>query len=418
MASRSAELALEIYRDVLDEVAADKLVRGALRRVGDILFVQDRPIDLGHYEHVYVCGAGKASGWMALPATELLGDRLGGGVVITSPEGRVAVPGTKVLLGSHPLPDESSIAAGEGMLRFAESTTPRDLVLFCLSGGASALMEAPREGITLADLRETTERLMRFGVDIRTLNSVRQRLSRIKGGGLGAAFPAEVIVLVLSDIIGDDGTSVGSAPFATPKKEDGRAAAAAHRVELPEAVSNALLELQFVPPRRIPHHVVGSAALLWPLAQAAARKRGLEPVGYADAIIGEARDEGRRIAQLALTKQARGETGFCMVFAGEATVTVTGNGLGGRCQEMAVAALGELEGKAGLAFLAAGTDGRDGPTNAAGGVIDGATNSSAISIENALTNNDAYHFLESANALVVAPQAKSNVNDIILVVAT
>ena len=148
MASRAAELALEIYREVLAGVAADHLVATALRRVGDVLFIQDRPFDLSLYERVFVCGAGKASAWMARAACEVVGDRMSGGLVVTSPEGRTETPGLELIFGSHPLPEASSLAAGEAMLGFAESTTPRDLVIFCLSGGASALMEVLRAGIS------------------------------------------------------------------------------------------------------------------------------------------------------------------------------------------------------------------------------------------------------------------------------
>ena len=411
--------ALEIYGEVLAQVRADRLVSAAVRRAGDILFVQDSAFDLNHYDQVLVCGAGKASADMAAALADLLGDRLAGGLVVTKSGAAEGV--IRVVPGSHPIPGESSLAAGEKMLEFAAQTTERDLVLFCLSGGASALMEALLPGISLVDLQATTETLLKAGADIRTLNAARVRLSRIKGGGLARAFRAQVVVLVLSDVIGNDLSVVGSGPFMAARRgRHGHAVAFGFAGRLPTPVQAALTRdlLESAPP--IEHFVIGSAALLWPLAAEAARRQGMEPVGYADPMKGEARTMAAKIMRLAKTKRARGEADFCMVFAGETTVTVRGDGKGGRCQEMALRAATEVADEPGLAFLAAGTDGNDGPTDASGGLVEPGTVDAAgvqnVSARAALQKNDSYRFLKASHGLIITGPTGSNVNDLCLVV--
>ena len=418
--SRAGQLALEIYAEVLAQVRADALVAAGVRRVGDMLFVQDSAYDLHHYERIFVCGAGKASAAMASALAELLGDRLAGGLVVTQPGGGTLAPPICTMVGAHPVPDDLSIQAGEAMLEFAAETTPRDLVFFCLSGGASAILEAPAAGVGLAVLQSTTEILLKSGADIRTLNAVRVRLSRIKGGGLARAFHAHVAVLVLSDVLGNEIGVVGSGPFLPPRKREHRGHAVAFDDRFPPSVRAELTKevSEVTPP--VEHYVIGSAALLWPLAAQAATKRGLQPFGYADPIQGEARTMAGKIMRLARAKRARGERDFCMVFAGEPTVTVRGDGKGGRDQEMATQAAGSLVGEADMAFLAAGTDGADGPTEAAGGLVDqgsiGAARMGGVTARSALARSDSYHFLKAAGGLIVTGPTGTNVNDIVLVV--
>ncbi|HLK13988.1 MAG TPA: DUF4147 domain-containing protein, partial [Fimbriimonadaceae bacterium] len=365
----AGRLALEIYAEVLAGVEPRTLIQKSIRREGRHLFIQEREFHLDAYERVIVCGAGKASAAMADALAEHLHPYLTGGLVV-APDGSVKNSNpVRTVYGDHPLPGTRSVAAGEAMLEFAAQTTTHDLVIFCLSGGASALIEAPLEGISLEQLRAATDELMRAGADIHTLNAVRRRLSRIKGGGLARAFEAEVVVMVLSDVIGGDLSVVGSGPFLL-----GRPGHRAHAVafglqdRLPARVLEALTANPPAPVRPVPHFVVGSASLLWPLAEAAAKKRGMEPIGYADPLKGEARTMAGRIMRLARAKRKRGEHDFCMVFVGETTVTVKGAGKGGRSQELTTQAAGSLVAEPGMALLAAGTDGIDGPTDAASGL--------------------------------------------------
>ncbi|MHB8636773.1 MAG: glycerate kinase type-2 family protein [Fimbriimonadaceae bacterium] len=420
--TRAGHIALDIYAEVLAGVRANVLVDRAVRRGGSLLFVHDSAYDLQHFDRIFVCGAGKAAAVMAASVADVVGDRLAGGLVVTNPAGGTAPSPIRTMAGSHPSPDEGSLRAGAAMLEFATHTTPRDLVLFCLSGGASAVMELPAHGITLDDLRLTTDLLLRSGADIRTLNAVRVRLSRLKGGGLARAFQASVVVLVLSDVLGDDLAVVGSGPFLPPAADDGRAHAVAFGFasQLPPSVQELLTRGASLPTPRIEHFVIGSAGLLWPLASDAAKRHGLNPVGYADPIKGEARAMASKIVRLGRAKRTRGEHDFCMVFAGEPTVTVKGTGQGGRAQEMATQAAAGLVGGADMAFLAAGTDGADGPTDAAGGIVDQASvveaRRSGATVRSALARNDSYHFLKAAGGLIITGPTGTNVNDIALLI--
>lgn len=421
-ATRAGQLALEIFADVLAGAEPARLVRGAVRRVGDMLFIRDAALDLRAFERVFVCGAGKGSPAMASAVVELLGGRVDGGLVVGQLGVAPAVPPVQTMSGRHPVPDASSIAAGEAMLEFGARTRETDLTIFCLSGGASALMEATRRGITLESLQQLTQRLLLAGADIHTLNAVRGRLSRIKAGGLARTFRGHVIVLVLSDVVGNDLSVVGSGPFLVARASGHRAHAIALELEreLPELVRQALVEPIAQATPSVEHVVIGSCALIWPLASDAARARGLEPVGYADPLRGEARVLARRIVRLARARCERGEQEFCLVFAGEPTVTVRGDGVGGRAQEMAVQAAIGLGPVPDVTLLAAGTDGADGPTDAAGGLVDAASASRArmagYTARSALARNDSYRFLQAAGGLIRTGPTGTNVNDVVLVV--
>lgn len=201
----ASEYALNIYGKVLDAVRSDVLVHQAVQRLGDALFIQGRHIDLSNYDRVWIAGSGKAAIEMATAAAEVVGDRLAGGVIVTKIGHSADIPGIEVLEAAHPVPDESSLKAGSRLLEFARQLREKDLVLYLLSGGSSALIESLREPITLEDLQKTNQILLSAGVDITGMNAVRSRLSRIKAGGLAREFePATVIVLVLSDVIGND----------------------------------------------------------------------------------------------------------------------------------------------------------------------------------------------------------------------
>lgn len=415
-------LAREIYAEVVNQVAADRLVETAVRRIDSQLFIQDQALNLEHYERVFVCGAGKAAGWMAQALVGILGPWVKGGLVVVPPSWNGRIPGVDAVPGSHPIPSSASVVAGEKMLGFAADTSPGDLVIFCLSGGASAMMESPVFGVSLEELRDVTRLLLGNGSDIRTINAVRGRLSRIKGGALATAFQASVVCLVVSDVIGDDGRAVASGPF-SPRIRFGsqaRSVAILNR-DLPAHISSALLETDAPPDRNIPHHVIGSAALLWPLTRDAALRHGLTPVGFADPIVGDASAEADRVVGVALARRRRGESEFCLVFCGETTVTLRkSGGKGGRCQEMATRALRALQFEANVAFLAAGTDGHDGNSSAAGACVDAEAMVRArranLSPDSALVRNDTFPFLSEVGCVIPSMETRTNVNDLILVV--
>ncbi len=413
--SRLTETAEQIYRAVLKQISAQSLVERAVRRLDNLCFIQDEPLNLDHFERIRIAGAGKAAPAMAAALQTILPDSDG---LVVGQRGK-DLGRIRSLTGSHPVPDQSSLEAGAAMLEFAASCGPGDLVLFCLSGGASALMEALVSPLELAELRGLTERLLASGAPITTVNAVRRQVSRIKGGRLAAAFNgAHVVVLVVSDVLTNDLSVVGSGPLfaSSPATNDRMSATArawtlAQAGNLPINVLEALLEPRIPPPpTRFRHVVLGSPALLTPLAAEAAREAGFEPAPYADFLTGEARQVARKLCRLA----AKSESKRCLIFVGETTVTLRSkSGKGGRCQEMALAAALKLKGKA--AFLAAGTDGADGPTDAAGAVVDHTTVTSRLQAIEALRTHDSYHYLDKTGTLIRTGPTDSNLTDLILV---
>jgi len=415
----ASEMALAIYAKVLDGVRSDALVHQAMQRVGDALFIQGRHIDLSHYDRVWIAGSGKASTDMARAASEVLGDRLSGGVIVTKAGSGSPITGIEVIEASHPVPDVSSLFAGSRLLEFAAELNEKDLVLFLLSGGSSALIESPRDTISLDDLQKTNQVLLSSNVDITAMNAVRSRLSRIKAGGLARAFePATVIALILSDVVGNDLQTIGSGPLISPK---------ANTTPMPEWLFpflptsvQALLEVSLPPkPLTVPveHYVVGGISLAILAAVKAAMELDLKPFPYADPLKGEARTMSAKICTL--MKKWPLDNG-CLIFGGETTVKIKGKGLGGRCQEMAVAAARTVSEMPDVCFLACGTDGSDGPTDATGGIVDPGSIARAKQAgfhrSRSLADNDSYHFLEASGGLVLTGPTGSNVNDLVLVV--
>jgi glycerate 2-kinase len=450
----AAAHALAIYRTALDAVRADRLVLDALRRDGDMLHVGDRSVDLTAFEHVFVVGAGKAAAGMAQAAEERLGEFLTEGVVVTKyghadakneemgkwgngemtsqrpSDPTTQRPKMRVMEAAHPVPDAASVEAGRAIRDLAARAGENDLVLCLLSGGASALMELPQEGITLDDLRATTDLLLRAGAVIEELNAVRACLSQLKAGGLArAARPAQVLCLVLSDVLGNPLHVIASGPCMETPVDHRAAQAILKRYDICDAVpTNVNAHLVTLSPchpvtSSPPHVIIGD---IWTALRAArdeAARRGLRSCILTGWVTGEAREVGKVFGGIARDlPRALAETGTdCYIAGGETTVTVRGKGRGGRSQEIACAAAPLLAGVENVALLAAGTDGTDGPTDAAGGLTDGGTLARArekgLSVEAALRENDAYPFLEAVGGLLKTGPTFSNVGDLILMVA-
>lgn len=415
----ASEYALAIYGSVLDAVRSDILVQQAMQRAGDSLFVQGRHIDLSRYDRIWIAGSGKASVEMARAASGLLGDRLSGGLIVAKRGQSEAVDGIEVLEAAHPVPDQSSLEAGDRLLEFARSLTEKDLVLYLLSGGSSALIESLREPLTLEDLQDTNRTLLSAGVGITEMNAVRSRLSRIKAGGLAREFePATVVALVLSDVIGNDLRTIGSGPLIADL--DPFRSPAPWLIDRLPSRARSLFEhsLPLKPQAAmVEHFVIGGISLAIHAAVKAAQELGLPSYPFADPLKGEARTMAAKICD---SMQKRPIEQGCLIFGGETTVTIKGCGLGGRCQEMALAASKAVSNMSNVCFLAAGTDGTDGPTDAAGGLVDPGSLSRAALAGfkriSSLAKNDAYHFLEASGGLIFTGPTGSNVNDLVIVV--
>jgi len=320
---------------------------------------------------VVVFALGKAAPAMVRGAAAGLDTRDLAGVAVSNHVGAVP-PGIRLLISAHPVPDERSFFAGNALLDLAATLGPDDLALVLLSGGGSALAEVPVPGLTLADLAAATAALLRSGAPIEDVNLVRQQLSRFKGGGLGRAIaPARMLTLVLSDVVGDRIGAVASGPTIADAATVGAVAAVVEKWQLKnELPPPVLARLRSPDPAPAPAldqtiKLVGSGSVAAHGAAAAARKRGLVATVVDTRVTGEA-------AEAVCDVLERRRPGLS-VFAGETTVTVTGTGSGGRNQEAALVAAIQIAGHRTVGFLAAGTDGIDGTTDAAGAVVDGAT---------------------------------------------
>jgi len=411
----------------------DPIVRGALRRYGTTITAGPLALDLRRVRRVVVLGAGKASAAMARVLEDILGDRIAGGLVVVKDGYRRPTKTIRIAEASHPVPDERGRAAAGELLRLAESAGADDLVIFLVSGGGSALLPAPVPPITLAEKREITRLLLGAGADIGELNCVRKHLSLLKGGQLArAAAPAQVLTLALSDVIGNPVDVIGSGPTAPDPSTFAQALEILDRFRLRERAPRSVVERLEAGARgevpetpkpddplfaRVSNVVIGDNALVVEAARARAAELGYEPVVLTRSLSGEARDTAREFVARgrALTAPA------CLIAGGETTVTVRGGGVGGRCQEFALAAAIELAGSGNLTVLAAGTDGTDGPTDAAGAIADGSTVARAtaarLDAQSFLEADDAYSFFGKLSDLVMTGPTGTNLLDVYLLLA-
>jgi hydroxypyruvate reductase len=387
---------------------------------------------------VRVIAVGKAAGVMMRTALEA-GVMVERGLIVSTHWHGEWPASIATITAGHPLPTEASEAAGRAALDLARGAAGDESLVVLLSGGASALLCAPADGLTLADKQATTRLLLEAGASIDELNAVRKHLSAVKGGGLAAAARCEVITFALSDVVGpvpDDPGVIGSGPTAPDASTWADAFAVVTRrgvlARLPAAVraridAGVRGELPDTPkpgdPRlaRATWHLIGSRVVAMDAARNAAIDRGFSTVAIESPIVGEARDAGPAFVARALEVSRRLPRPVCVVGAGETTVRVVGRGRGGRNQEMALAvapalaALGEP-----AAFLSIGTDGIDGPTDAAGGLVDGTTVARAralgVDLEASLADNDAYHALGRLDDLIRTGPSDTNVGDLQIVV--
>lgn len=389
---------------------------------------------------VWVLGAGKASGVMASAAEEILGGLVAGGLVIVKDGHRTSTRRVELAEAAHPVPDARSVDSTVRLVEVGRTATADDLVLCLLSGGGSALLTWPAEGVTLADLQATTDVLLRSGATIHELNAVRKHLDRVKGGALARMLgPAPILTLALSDVVGDDLTVIASGPTAPDPTTFADACAVLDRLGLwatvPTAVATRLRrgtggELPDTPKpgdpvlARVHHVIVGSNAQAASAAVSRAGELGLRADVLSTAQQGEARDLGASLARLGRDLQSgRGPLAppACLILGGETTVTVRGSGRGGRNQEAALAAAIGLDGVPGVAVACLATDGGDGPTDAAGALVDGTTVARAearsLDAQALLERNDSYAFFSALGDHLVTGPTGTNVADLYCVFA-
>jgi hydroxypyruvate reductase len=390
-----------------------------------------RTIDFDLFQRIFVLGAGKAGASMAHAAERVLGNRITAGRVNVK-DGHVAeLARISLQEARHPLPDERGVAGSERIAALAESAGVGDLVLCLISGGGSALMPLPAAGITLAEKQEVTRLLLACGADIREINTLRKHLSRIKGGQLARmAAPATVEALLLSDVIGDDLSVIGSGPTAPDGSTFADCAAIVDRYglrpRLPEAVrlrleGGARGEIAETPKagdrlfERVRNTIVGGNRLALNRAAACAQGLGFRTLVLASTIQGETRDVARMHAAIAREVVEYGSPvapPAAIISGGETTVTLRGNGLGGRNQEFVLAAAIDIAGLPDVIVFSAGTDGTDGPTDAAGALADGDTLARNPAAAAFLERNDSYAYFAPLGDLVITGPTNTNVMDV------
>ena len=394
----------KIVRSAIEAVKPDEAVRRALKNVT----LSSR---------VYLVAVGKAAWQMAAAAVQELTVPLCDGIVITKYGHAMGqLPGLRIFEAGHPVPDENSYLATQEVLRMTEKLTQADTVLFLLSGGGSALFENPL--VEPETLQEITRKLLAGGADITQINTIRKRLSAVKGGRFAAhCAPAKIEAVILSDVLGDPVDVIASGPAAADPAtaEDAKKIARRYGVDGFLQVRQ-LLEVET--PKEVPNvhtQIIGSVRQLCAAAGKEAKKLGYECIFLSDCLNGEASDTGRELARELLRYDGSGRK-IALLAGGETVVHVKGKGLGGRNQELALSAAQILDGNTHAALISVGSDGTDGPTDAAGGYVDGDTVSElrekGLDIEAFLADNDAYHALGTVDGLIITGPTGTNVNDV------
>ena len=394
----------QIVREAIAAVQPDAAVRRALQH-------PDFP------GRVFLVAAGKAAWRMAKAASDCLGERIESGVVVTK-YGHVMGPIANFTCyeAGHPVPDENSFLGTQAALDLTANLTKKDTVLFLLSGGGSALFEKPL--ISGTELQSVTEQLMACGADITAINTIRKRLSAVKGGRFALhCSPARIEAVVLSDVLGDPPDMIASGPACPDPStaEDAWRIQRKYSLKMPDS---ALKLLDTETPKELDNvhsQINGSVRELCSAAAAACRRLGYEPVILTDRLCCQAKEAGSFLASILKTHAEDGKS-LAFIAGGETVVVLTGKGLGGRNQEIALAAAAGISGMDGAAVFSVGSDGTDGPTDAAGGYADGDTcrklEEHGLSVDAVLRDNDAYHALQKTGGLIFTGPTGTNVNDV------
>lgn len=426
--------ALDIFRSALRAADPKEAILRHVSVEGETLRAGRKRYSLSRFRHIIVVGAGKASATMAVAVEKLLGKRISAGLINTKYEHLAKLRRIELNECGHPVPDEAGVQGARRIAELARDAGPDDLVICLVSGGASALLPYPAGDITLADKQATTRLLLESGANIHEINTVRKHLSGIKGGQLAAlAYPAAVLSLILSDVIGNDLDVIGSGITAPDRSTFAGAIAILERFDLrhrvPPAVRKHLESAANETPKadhpafaRTTNLIVGSNDLALDAAARRASELGYRSLILSSFIEGETRDVARVHAAIAKEIRASGrplKPPACIISGGETTVTIHGSGKGGRNQEFALAAALDLTNTPGTLVLSGGTDGTDGPTDAAGALADNTTVARAASLgldtRSFLRNNDSYTYFDRLGDLIRTGPTGTNVIDVRLV---
>ena len=399
------------------------------------LWADHLPYDLKSFQRIFIIGAGKASARMASALEEILADRISSGIVIAKKGYQVPLKKIELVEGGHPLPDRDGWQATRRILKLLSRTTRDDLIIFLLSGGGSSLLVSPVSGISLKDKIKLTDQLLRCGANIKEINAIRKHISQVKGGRLALlAQPSLILTLILSDVIGDRIDSIASGPTAPDKTTFAECLKIIKKYELADNIPKSIYlllkrgaegKVKETPKpgdrifKRVKNVIIGSNRI----ALQAAKKK-TEALGYNTKILPRpvaGNTTRAALRHVDLIRRIREQADpisppACVISGGETTVKIKGNGLGGRNQEFALVGAMGIDGMKNVAFLSAGTDGTDGPTDAAGAICDGDTIKKALKKgsdpKQYLDENDSYHFFQNLGDLIITGPTHTNVMDI------
>ncbi|AKL96344.1 glycerate 2-kinase Gck [Clostridium aceticum] len=379
--------------------------------------------------NIVVVAIGKAAWNMAKATKDTLGDKVSKGVVVTKyHHSKGPIEGFEIIEAGHPIPDENSIKGADKALELVGNLTEKDHVIFLISGGGSALFEKPMEGVSLEDIMDITNQLLASGADIVEINAIRKHLSAVKGGRFASQCgKANIYAIVLSDVVGDRLDSIASGPAYPDSSTSEEALRIIEKYKL-QVAEHLRKVLNVETPKKVENCetvITGSVTALCEAAAMAAEKLGYKPIVIASTLDCEAKEAGKFMVSIA--KEIKNSNNSrpllqppCAVIAGgETVVRLTGKGKGGRNQEMALSAAIGIEGMEDVVLFSIGSDGTDGPTDAAGGMVDGKTTQrmkeASIQPEAYLENNDAYHALKASGDLIITGATGTNVNDVVVV---
>ena len=419
----------KIYNAALSAANPINCVSKFLEEENDILKIGNKKYDLNYYKKIYIISFGKAAYEMAVGAQKILKKKITKGLIVSNTSIKKKIPGFRFIESSHPVPDNRSVKAANAIISLLDKTKKNDLVIFLISGGGSSLIALPDKNITLEDKKITTQILLKSGVDTNTLNTVRKKISAIKGGGLlEYSYPSEVATLIMSDVVGDHIDVIASGPTLPDKSN----AKEAWREIIELGIENKLppkVVINLENPLKEQHKkqklskqntiVIGNNLKSLKSAKKEAENLGYNTLILTSQIKGEAKVVAKSLASIALEIKNSNipiEKPACLIVGGETSVKVKGSGLGGRNSEIALAFAIEITNEDKISALFAGTDGIDGITDAAGAYCNGASRiksrKAGVSAKDSLINNDSYSFFKKAGDLKITGPTGTNVNDI------
>ena len=437
--ARLRDHAFRIMDAAISAVAPGTAVKKNLALKGDTLHVGEYGLDITRFKRVVVVGAGKASAAMARAVEEILGDRIAGGLVVVKYGHSVDLNKVRVKEAGHPVPDKEGLKGAQEVLSILEGCGEEDLVISLISGGGSALIPLPADGLTLEEKQEVSKVLLACGADIHEMNTVRKHLSRTKGGLLAkAAYPATVVNLMLSDVVGDDTDVIASGPFVPDRSTFSDALKVIEKYNIENRIPGNVMEhlgkgfsgdIPETPGaddpvfKRVINLIIGSNITACRAAMGKARDMGYNTIVLSSMLEGNTVDVARihvAIAKEVIRSSMPVGMPACIISGGETTVVVKGDGLGGRNQEFALYSAGLMSGlEEDIVVLSIGTDGTDGPTDAAGGIVDPFTEArgreKGLDIVHCLEANDSYNYLSATGDLVKTGPTLTNVMDIHLI---